>query len=127
LYTIQGDPEAEYKVSDAQDFHGATFGEEVDEEPNVPQWLEKAAEPLPSPSKGGIEVPPEEPEKFIDETPGSEDHEVVGEEENQENDKQDNRNPEEEEDEGEHRLCPACGFKVDMGSSLCVVCGNTLS
>jgi len=127
LYTIQGDPEAEYKVSDAQDFHGATFGEEVDEEPNVPQWLDKAAETLPNLSKGGIEVTPEEPEKFIDETPGSEDDEVVGEEENQENDEQDNGNPEEEEDEGKHRLCPACGFKVDMGSSLCVVCGNTLS
>ena len=33
VYVIQGDPESEYKVSDAQDFHGATFGDEVDEEP----------------------------------------------------------------------------------------------
>ena len=51
LYTIQGDPEAEYKVSDAQDFHGATFGDEVDEEPNVPQWLDVPEEPTPLPSK----------------------------------------------------------------------------
>ncbi len=127
LYTIQGDPEAEYKVSDAQDFHGATFGEEVDEEPNVPQWLEKEADPLPIPSQEVIEVPSEEPEEFMDETLGSEDDEGVGREENQENDKQENGNPGEEEDEGKTRLCPACGFKVDMGSSICVVCGNTLS
>ena len=127
LYTIQGDPEAEYKVSDAQDFHGATFGEEVDEEPNVPQWLDKVADLLPSPSQGDIEIPPEEPEQFMDEAPGSEDDEGVGEEENQENGKQENGNPGEEEDEGKTRLCPACGFKVNMGSSICVVCGNTLS
>ena len=127
LYTIQGDPEAEYKVSDAQDFHGATFGEEVDEEPNVPKWLEKAVEPLPIPSSEAIEVPSEEPEQLMDEAPGSEDDADVGDEENQENGKQENGNPEEEEDEGKTRLCPACGFKVDMGSSICVVCGNTLS
>ena len=58
---------------------------------------------------------------------GSEDDADVGDEENQENGKQENGNPEEEEDEGKTRLCPACGFKVDMGSSICVVCGNTLS
>ncbi|MFL2975250.1 MAG: hypothetical protein ACJZ42_02915, partial [Candidatus Thalassarchaeaceae archaeon] len=127
LYTIQGDPEAEYKVSDAQDFHGATFGEEVDEEPNVPQWLDKAEETTPTPFQGAIEVPSEEPEQFMDEAPGPEDHEGVGEEENQENDNQENGNSGEEEDEVKPRLCPACGFKVDMGSSICVVCGNTLS
>ena len=44
-------PDAEYKVSDAQDFHGATFGEEVDEEPNVPQWLDKDVENTTIPSK----------------------------------------------------------------------------
>ena len=39
VYVIQGDPESEYKVSDAQDFHGATFGDEVDEDPNLPEWV----------------------------------------------------------------------------------------
>ncbi|MBP51501.1 MAG: hypothetical protein CMA68_05445, partial [Euryarchaeota archaeon] len=39
-YEIQGDPESEYKVSDAQDYHGATFGDEVDDEPNLPEWAE---------------------------------------------------------------------------------------
>ncbi|MDE0706714.1 MAG: hypothetical protein OSB22_02905, partial [Candidatus Poseidoniales archaeon] len=48
-YEIQGDTESEYKVSDAQDFHGATFGDEVDEEPNVPEWLEEQNSPDPEP------------------------------------------------------------------------------
>ncbi len=39
-YEIQGDTESEYKVSDAQDYHGATFGDEVDDEPNLPEWAE---------------------------------------------------------------------------------------
>ena len=45
LYEIQGDTESEYKVSDAQDFHGATFGKEVDDEPNVPEWADKVSQP----------------------------------------------------------------------------------
>ena len=48
-YVIQGDPDSEYKVSDAQDFHGATFGDEVDEEPNLPMWIEIDKEPEPEP------------------------------------------------------------------------------
>ena len=44
VYEIQGDTEAEYKVSDAQDFHGATFGKEVDEVPNVPEWAESVVD-----------------------------------------------------------------------------------
>jgi len=42
VYVIQGDPESEYKMSDVQDFHGATFGEEVDEVPNLPEWVEES-------------------------------------------------------------------------------------
>ena len=55
-YVIQGDPESEYKVSDAQDFHGATFGDEVDDEPNVPEWLEEQKPPEPE------TIPEPEPE-----------------------------------------------------------------
>ena len=44
-----------------------------------------------------------------------------------EKDKQETGESGEEEDSGDQRLCPACGFKVDVGSSICVVCGNTLS
>ena len=56
-YEIQGDPESEYKVSDAQDFHGATFGDEVDEEPNVPEWLEEQSQPEPEPEPEGEVCP----------------------------------------------------------------------
>ena len=126
LYTIQGDPEAEYKVSDAQDFHGATFGEEVDEEPNVPQWMDKASEPLPIPSQEPIDDP-EESDQSTDDLPSSGDDKVDEEETSLENDKQETGESGEEGDTGDQRLCPACGFQVDVGSSICVVCGNTLS
>jgi len=42
VFEIQGDSESEYKVADAQDYHGATFGDEVDEEPNLPEWVDEA-------------------------------------------------------------------------------------
>ena len=75
LYTIQGDPEAEYKVSDAQDFHGATFGDEVDEEPNVPQWLEQQEKEMPSASKDAIEVE-HQSEPVVEEEPENKEDEV---------------------------------------------------
>ena len=127
LYTIQGDPEAEYKVSDAQDFHGATFGEEVDEEPNVPQWLDKDVENTTIPSKETIEETPEETEQLTVSDPIQEEGVADKEEDDPENDKQEIVKLDVEGDEGNPRLCPACGFQVDMGSSICVVCGNTLS
>ena len=43
VFEIQGDSESEYKVADAQDYHGATFGDEVDEEPNLPEWVDEAS------------------------------------------------------------------------------------
>ncbi|DAC45642.1 MAG TPA: hypothetical protein HA308_05425, partial [Candidatus Thalassarchaeaceae archaeon] len=57
-YEIQGDPESEYKVSDAQDYHGATFGEEVDEEPNLPEWVDVEADL----NDSEISLPEPEPE-----------------------------------------------------------------
>jgi hypothetical protein len=44
IYELVGDPGAEYKVSDAQEFHGATFGDELD-----------------------VDLPPSEPEKEVEE------------------------------------------------------------
>ena len=118
LYTIQGDPEAEYKVSDAQDFHGATFGDEVDEEPNVPQWLEQQEEEMPSASKDAIEVE-HQIEPMVKETENKRD-EVESEPESE-------KQEESEETEDKSNTCPACGFEVGIGSSICVVCGHTLS
>ncbi len=118
LYTIQGDPEAEYKVSDAQDFHGATFGDEVDEEPNVPQWLEQQEEEMPSASKDAIEVE-HQIEPMVKEPENKRD-EVESEPESE-------KQEESEETEDKSNTCPACGFEVGIGSSICVVCGHTLS
>ena len=119
LYTIQGDPEAEYKVSDAQDFHGATFGDEVDEEPNVPQWMEKEEEELPSSSEEIIDVE-HDGEPGDTEVTESDEDEVESEPEDE---------PQEEKDEldAQSNTCPACGYQMGIGSSICVVCGHTLS
>jgi len=119
LYTIQGDPEAEYKVSDAQDFHGATFGNEVDEEPNIPEWVESTKDPLPPPSEDLIEVEEAESDGDPDE---------VGESELENADSNDETSDyHNEEDEESSNVvqnpCPACGNDVGKGSSICVVCG----
>ena len=116
LYTIQGDPEAEYKVSDAQDFHGATFGDEVDEEPNVPQWLEQQEEEMPSASKDAIEVE-HQIEPMVKETENKRD-EVESEPESE-------KQEESEETEDKSNTCPACGFEVGIGSSICVAVSYT--
>ena len=127
MYTIQGDPEAEYKVSDAQDFHGATFGEEVDEEPNVPQWHEEIASKLPPPLNEDISI---DDEKMIQTAPDASDKDENKDKE--ESEKQEKgagtKDGESSRDkEGGTHQCAACGFEVDIGSSICTVCGNTLS
>lgn len=69
VFEIQGDSESEYKVADAQDYHGATFGDEVDEEPNLPDWVDEATRSLPEPPAREPEVVPEpEIEEAADET-----------------------------------------------------------
>ena len=121
LYTIQGDPEAEYKVSDAQDFHGATFGDEVDEEPNVPQWLEQQEEEMPSASEDAIEVDHQSEPVVEQETEDDGGDAESGPETETE------KHGEKEQPADPSNTCPACGFEVGIGSSVCVVCGNTLS
>ena len=127
LYTIQGDPEAEYKVSDAQDFHGATFGDEVDEEPNVPQWMDKVVDSDPIPTQEITDTPNVETEQFTDDPSESENDEETYEEEEKDTADQESENAGEAEKQADSRQCPACGVEVDIGSSICVVCGNTLS
>ena len=119
LYTIQGDPEAEYKVSDAQDFHGATFGNEVDEEPNIPEWMESTKDPLPPPSEDLIEVEEAESDGDPDEVGESELENADS------NDETSDYNNEEDEESSNivQNPCPACGNDVGKGSSICVVCG----
>ena len=142
VFEIQGDSESEYKVADAQDYHGATFGDEVDEEPNLPEWADEA-------SRITLEAADVEPE--IDLDPQLEDKE--GEEngsntdigvdlstpqvlnveaiteENEENIDESNV------DEGEVQkptivtpdVCPVCGTEASVGASSCETCSFQFS
>jgi hypothetical protein len=122
-YEIQGDPESEYKVSDAQDFHGATFGNEVDEEPNLPEWVDlpqRAPEisrqhepdPEPEPEPEGEGPQEQEPE---DEGPHEEEPEDEGPHEEEPEDEEASEEPEAE-------VCPICGSEAEIGASVCAVC-----
>ncbi|MBI87811.1 MAG: hypothetical protein CMB67_02125, partial [Euryarchaeota archaeon] len=128
LYTIQGDPEAEYKVSDAQDFHGATFGEEVDEEPNIPEWVEAVNQALPPPSPESLDVPQieQDTEESEDSNDEVEQSEKTEESEDSNDEVEQSEKTEEESDSDSANKCPACGFEMGIGSSICMVCGNTL-
>ena len=124
VYEIQGDTEAEYKVSDAQDFHGATFGKEVDEEPNVPEWAESAPEtplitlPLSKKSNeikeiivASLDEESESIGQVLDSTDNSE--EIINEE----------IVTELEIKEILENSCPICMSDSEIGASTCVVCG----
>ena len=123
VYEIQGDTEAEYKVSDAQDFHGATFGKEVDEEPNVSEWAEPVVDtplitlPLSKKSNEAKEVISpideslESKGQVIELNHKSEEiiiEEIITE-------------PEAQETSG--NSCPICMSDSEIGASTCVVCG----
>ena len=122
LYEIQGDTESEYKVSDAQDFHGATFGKEVDEEPNVPEWADKTSEPEmisvpisnPIKQKKEIEDGIQEVENNFGNEPIKEELIVQPEASNDDID---------ENNISEHNLCPICMSESEKGASICQVCG----
>jgi len=142
VFEIQGDSESEYKVADAQDYHGATFGDEVDEEPNLPDWVDEA-------SRITLEVANVESE--IDPEPQLEDEEgedkgsntdiivdlstpqvlnIEAEiEVNEENIDESNA------DEGEPQqptivtpdVCPVCGTEASVGASSCETCSFQFS
>jgi len=122
VFEIQGDSESEYKVADAQDYHGATFGDEVDEEPNLPDWVDENARGIPP----IIHEPLSEPEPVFEEEhePEIEEDEVDISKENQL----------ESEPSLETELvpqstvvavpdiCPVCGTEASIGASMCETC-----
>ena len=142
VFEIQGDSESEYKVADAQDYHGATFGDEVDEEPNLPEWADEA-------SRITLEAADVEPEIDLDpqlEDKGGEENgsntdigvdlstpQVLNvearTEENEENIEESNV------DEGEVQqptivtpdVCPVCGTEASVGASSCETCSFQFS
>ena len=142
VFEIQGDSESEYKVADAQDYHGATFGDEVDEEPNLPEWVDEA-------SRITLEAADLEPEidlesQFEDKegedngsntdigvdlsTPQVLNAETIT-EGNEETIDESNA------DEGESQqptivtpdVCPVCGTEASVGASSCETCSFQFS
>ena len=73
---------------------------------------------MPAASKDAIEV--EHQSEPVVEEPENKEDEVESEPESE-------KHEEPEESEDESNTCPACGFEVGIGSSICVVCGHTLS
>ncbi len=142
VFEIQGDSESEYKVADAQDYHGATFGDEVDEEPNLPEWVDEA-------SRITLEVADLEPEIDIESQLEDKEGEDNGSntdigvdlstpqvlnvetitEGNEETIDESNA------DEGESQqptivtpdVCPVCGTEASVGASSCETCSFQFS
>jgi hypothetical protein len=152
VFEIQGDSESEYKVADAQDYHGATFGDEVDEEPNLPDWVDEATRSMPEP-------PAHEPEPEADDDTEEATDEVIEEPavtegEPDEDESVDFSKPQvqaiepewdeveeeatedSEEVDGEEAepqaiptpdVCPVCGTEAAVGSSSCETCSFQFS
>ena len=144
VYVIQGDPESEYKMSDVQDFHGATFGDEVDEDPNLPEWVEESTSSTPLSASNDIILYPES--KDFEEKSTEED---IDEEESAEKEEETlkkkplKKKPLKEETVEEESVeeiveeskeettdstdsiqeCPTCGSENPIGSSQCILCG----
>ena len=142
VFEIQGDSESEYKVADAQDYHGATFGDEVDEEPNLPEWVDEA-------SRITLEAADLEPEIDLESQLEDKEGEDNGSntdigvdlstpqvlnveartEENEENIDESNV------DQGEVQkptivtpdVCPVCGTEASVGASSCETCSFQFS
>ena len=142
VFEIQGDSESEYKVADAQDYHGATFGDEVDEEPNLPEWVDEA-------SRITLEAADLEPE--IDIESQLEDKEGEDNDSNTDigvdlstpqvlnvetiTEGNEETIDESNADEGESQqptivtpdVCPVCGTEASVGASSCETCSFQFS
>jgi len=123
VFEIQGDSESEYKVADAQDYHGATFGDEVDEEPNLPDWVDENArginsivlEPIP-------EVKFEQVEEIIDEDETKSDiHDEFEDFSDLESISEADNGPSMN-SEFNPETCPVCGTEASVGASMCETC-----
>jgi len=138
VYVIQGDPESEYKMSDVQDFHGATFGDEVDEDPNLPEWVEESISTKSISANNDVILYPESEE--FEEGPTEEPVEETKEEETTEEPVEETKEEETTEEPVEKAVeknkvegsddnkdsiqeCPTCGSENPIGSSQCILCG----
>ena len=137
VFEIQGDSESEYKVADAQDYHGATFGDEVDEEPNLPDWVDESTRKILQPpteelddqsdsinqrdqdndqvdeadSDGNVDL-------SIPQVQQTEDEDSVDIEDNMKQNDLDLPEPEIITPD----VCPVCGTEASVGASSCETC-----
>jgi hypothetical protein len=134
VYVIQGDPESEYKMSDVQDFHGATFGDEVDEDPNLPEWVEESISNESLSANNDVILYPDvenyneenvkdTSEEILEETSGE-----LAEETGEETAEMYKKEEVQDEKEDIHNTqsiqgCPTCGSENPIGSSQCILCG----
>jgi len=120
-FEIRGDNEGEFKVSDAQDYHGASFGDQVDEEPNQSEWLDENMRGASKVAKSRIEQTSTTLENIdpIDS--------ILSIHQNQEKELEKNDTDSEayaeENVESYSENCPVCGTESSLGASSCETCG----
>nr|MBC8517507.1 hypothetical protein [Euryarchaeota archaeon] len=145
IYELVGDAGAEYKVSDAQEFHGATFGDELDvdlpaSEPETEPEEEKEEEEVveeTTEEEESVEEDSEEDESDEEESEDDGDAEDDAESED-DAEPEDDSNDDDSEDEGESeepeetaesdsgdagaQVCPICSSENAPGANVCSTC-----
>ena len=135
IYELVGDADAEYKVSETQESHGATFGDEVDEDlPLLPTEVEEEEVEEAEESEED-EADDADEEEGDDDSDDSEDDsdDSEGDEDEAEMDaalakltgggeSDDDTADEAAEDDGEARVCPVCESSNPAGANVCTAC-----
>ena len=140
VFELQGDSESEYKVADAQDYHGATFGDEVDEEPNLPDWIDDSARLTLETAQIDSQSDPVTNEKEEIESISNEDIEVdlsTPQVQDVEPISGEKLEAIEESNDSEDKsigakivtpdVCPVCGTEASVGASSCETCSFQFS
>ena len=140
VFEIQGDSESEYKVADAQDYHGATFGDEVDEEPNLPDWIDDSARLIQDTAQIESQSEPVTNEKEENESISNEDIEVdlsTPQVQDVEPISEEKLEAIEESIDSKDKsigakivtpdVCPVCGTEASVGASSCETCSFQFS
>ncbi len=138
IYELVGDADAEYKVSETQESHGATFGDEVDED--LPPLPEPEAEEEESEE---AEEADEDESDEADEEEGDDDSDDSGDDsegdeddaemdaalakltgggESEEESADEETSEDEAADDGESRACPVCESSNPAGANVCSAC-----
>jgi len=152
IYEFKGDPEAGFKVSDAQEIHGIDVGEEIDDDENetaplVEENVEETTEEIDEDvdevedvdeetesSDDEIEEASDETEE-IDEADSDEDMDESSDDETEDSDDAPSESSDEDDEmdaalakitgSSTPRACPICNAEVAAGMTQCPVCSFT--